>query len=73
MRFDVPTQRLAFTGVHGRRIVEPGEITLWVGPSCAERETVAALVISGPVHTVTADDPRLARARVERQVTAPAV
>ncbi|UKA72963.1 beta-glucosidase [Arthrobacter sp. FW306-06-A] len=59
--FDVPTARLAFTGRHGARIVEPGDIELWVGPSCAERETTAVFTITGPEHVVTADDARLAR------------
>ncbi|MDN3497020.1 glycoside hydrolase family 3 N-terminal domain-containing protein [Planococcus sp. APC 4015] len=70
VRFDVPTQRLAFTGMAGRRIVEPGDITLWVGPSCAERETEAAFVITGAVHDVGPDDSRLARASVDRAVSA---
>jgi beta-glucosidase len=66
VRFEVPTQRLAFTGVQGRRIVEPGDITLWVGPSCAERETTAALAITGALYEVGLDDPRLATASVVR-------
>ncbi|MET0296776.1 MAG: glycoside hydrolase family 3 N-terminal domain-containing protein [Microbacterium sp.] len=70
VRFEVPTQRLAFTGREGRRIVEPGDITLWVGPSCAERETTSSLVITGGVHEVGLDDPRLARASVLRAVAA---
>ncbi|GGH91739.1 beta-glucosidase [Arthrobacter liuii] len=68
--FDVPTARLAFTGRQGVRIVEPGDIELWVGPSCAHRETTAAFTITGREHAVTADDSRLARHTVE--VPAPA-
>nr|WP_186336983.1 glycoside hydrolase family 3 N-terminal domain-containing protein [Microbacterium sp. SLBN-146] len=71
VHFDVPTQRLAFTGLRGIRIVEPGAITLWVGPSCAERETTASLAIEGAVHEVRPDDPRVARARVDRVAAAP--
>jgi beta-glucosidase len=67
VHFDVPTQRLAFTGLRGIRIVEPGDVTLWVGPSCAEREATASLAIEGAVHEVRADAPRLARARVDRR------
>ncbi|WP_456237926.1 beta-xylosidase/alpha-l-arabinosidase [Microbacterium pygmaeum] len=67
VRFDVPTQRLAFTGLAGRRIVEPGEVTLWVGPSCVERETVAGIVVSGDVHIVGLDEPRMAQASVQRR------
>ncbi|MBN9172185.1 MAG: fibronectin type III-like domain-contianing protein, partial [Microbacterium sp.] len=59
VRFDVPTSRLAFTGQDGRRIVEPGDIELWVGPSCADRETETSLRIGGPVHALRAEDDRL--------------
>jgi beta-glucosidase-like glycosyl hydrolase len=58
VRFEVPTTRLAFTDAQYRRIVEPGEIELWVGPSCAERETAASITITGPVHPVTNEDER---------------
>jgi len=64
VRFRVPTARLAFTDARYRRIVEPGEIELWVGPSCAERETECAVTITGPVHRVTNDDERLVVAEV---------
>ncbi|MEV0912083.1 glycoside hydrolase family 3 N-terminal domain-containing protein [Streptomyces hokutonensis] len=43
VRFHVHTDRLAFTGLAGRRIVEPGEILLQIGSSSLEtpvRETV---------------------------------
>ena len=43
VRFHVHTDRLAFTGLAGRRIVEPGEILLQVGSSSLDtpvRETV---------------------------------
>ncbi|MDN8549406.1 glycoside hydrolase family 3 N-terminal domain-containing protein [Microbacterium sp. NM3R9] len=64
--FDVPTARLAFTGRQGTRIVEPGAVELWVGPSCAERETEAAMEIAGDVHTVTAADRRIVEVAIER-------
>ncbi|GLJ80581.1 beta-xylosidase/alpha-l-arabinosidase [Microbacterium imperiale] len=64
--FDVPTARLAFTGREGTRIVEPGAIELWVGPSCAERETEAALEFVGDVHRVTAADRRIVEVAIER-------
>ena len=57
--FRVPTARLAFLGRGGRRIVEPGDVELWVGASCSDRQTTAGLRITGPVHEVTADDERL--------------
>ena len=69
--FEVPTQRLAFSGRDLTRIVEPGAVQLWVGASVAERETTAALELTGAVHVVGAGDPRIATARVT-QAPAPA-
>lgn len=43
VRFHVRTDRLAFTGLDGRRIVEPGEFQLQVGSSSLDtpvRETI---------------------------------
>jgi beta-glucosidase len=45
--------------------VEPGAVEVWVGPSCAERETASELAITGAVHEVTADDARLVTSEVE--------
>jgi beta-glucosidase-like glycosyl hydrolase len=59
VRFQVPTTRLAFSDRSLVRIVEPGEVELWVGPSCAEKETIASIEVVGPVHRVTTADPRL--------------
>ncbi|MDW4573760.1 glycoside hydrolase family 3 N-terminal domain-containing protein [Microbacterium sp. M3] len=70
VEFTVPASRLAFTGRDGRRIVEPGAIELWVGPSCAERETETRIELTGPVHAVTAEDARVATATVS--IEAPA-
>lgn len=65
VRFDVPTSRLAFTGRDGHRIVDPGRVELWVGPSVADRETQAAMVLTGAVHRVTAADDRLVRVAID--------
>jgi beta-glucosidase len=62
----VPTALLAFTGTSGVRIVEPGSVELWVGPSCAVKETEAALEVTGQDHVVTASDGRIAATRIER-------
>lgn len=43
--FEVPIERLAFTGVDGMRRVEPGRIRLWVGGACDDEETVATFEI----------------------------
>ncbi|MFD4960484.1 glycoside hydrolase family 3 N-terminal domain-containing protein [Microbacterium sp. NPDC058389] len=69
--FDVPATRLAFTGRDGRRIVEPGAVELWVGPSCAERETETRIELTGTTHAVTADSPRVATASVTPLVREP--
>jgi beta-glucosidase len=45
VEFDVPIDRLAFTGLDGVKRVEPGAIRLWVGGACDEEETVARLEI----------------------------
>lgn len=63
--FSVPTARLAFTGLSHERIVEPGRVQLWVGPSCAARETTTEIIITGPVHTVTVADERYVKCLVE--------
>ncbi|GAT73664.1 glycoside hydrolase family protein [Microbacterium sp. HM58-2] len=39
--FEVPLDRLSFTGLGGERVVEPGTIRLWVGAACDDEETVA--------------------------------
>ncbi len=51
VRFEVPSERLSFTGIDGNRRIEPGRIRLWVGPSCDDEETVATMEI------VSSDDP----------------
>lgn len=58
VRFDVPAARLSFTDRRGVRVVEPGDIELWVGNSCEERETSATVRLVGPVHEVTPTDAR---------------
>jgi beta-glucosidase-like glycosyl hydrolase len=68
VRFQVPTTRLAFSDRSMVRIVEPGEVELWVGPSCAEKETTASITVVGPVHQVTTADPRLVTSEVTAEV-----
>ena len=50
--FAVPPARLAFTDRSMRRVVEPGEVDLWVGTS-VERDVEARTTLVGPVHPVT--------------------
>ena len=43
--FDIPSDRLAFTGIDGIRRAEPGRIRLWVGEACDHEETVTTIEI----------------------------
>ena len=60
VRFLVPTARLAFTDRTHTRVVEPGEIELWVGTS-AQRAVEARTVLVGRTWPITADSPRWTR------------
>ncbi len=66
MRFAVPSARLAFTDRTLTRVVEPGDVELWVGPSCAERELATTVTLAGEVHEVTTADARLVNVDVVR-------
>jgi beta-glucosidase len=57
VRFAVPTTRLAFSDRTYTRVVEPGDVELWVGTS-AQRETQARTVLTGPPSPITVDSPR---------------
>lgn len=46
VEFDVPVDRLAFTGLDGVKRVEPGRVRLWVGEACDHEEAVASVDIS---------------------------
>ncbi|ACQ80961.1 glycoside hydrolase family 3 domain protein [Beutenbergia cavernae DSM 12333] len=56
--FRVPTARLAFSDRDLVRVVEPGDVELWVGASCADKETTASVRLVGPVHVVSRRDAR---------------
>lgn len=68
VQFSVAPAALAFTGTGGERIVEPGSIELWVGPSCAARETEATILFEGVEHVLTAADARIGSVAVQRAV-----
>ncbi|MCK6068345.1 MULTISPECIES: glycoside hydrolase family 3 N-terminal domain-containing protein [Microbacterium] len=70
--FTVPTARLAFTDRSGRRIVEPGRVDVWVGPSCAQREAESVVQVTGDVHPVSPGDARVATATVGPALRTPA-
>jgi len=59
VEFTVPAARVSFTNRDGIRVVEPGELRLWVGASCADTGSQASVVLAGDVHRVDRDDPRL--------------
>jgi hypothetical protein len=70
VQFEVPTGRLAFTGLGRERIVEPGEVELWVGPSCSAKETATFITVTGGVHRVTPADERYVQSVVRVAETA---
>lgn len=49
LAFEVPTDMLCFTGMNGRRIVEPGEFELQVGASSADTRLKATVTLTGSV------------------------
>jgi beta-glucosidase len=64
--FDVPTTRLAFSDRRMVRVVEPGEVLVSVGASCADRPLSESLTLTGAVHEVTIDDRRMVDVAVAR-------
>lgn len=58
VELDVPTTRLAFSDRRLVRVVEPGEVRVWVGRSVAEPVLEASVELVGPVHEVTVADRR---------------
>ena len=59
----IPTTRVAFSGLEGDRIVEPGALELWSGTS-SDRFTEGATTLVGNVHHITNDSPRFTKATV---------
>ena len=59
VRFTVPAARLAFTARDGRRVVEPGELRLWVGTSAESTAGArATTTLTGGVYEVGVTDGR---------------
>src|SRR5439155_22641084 len=56
--FTVPADMLSFTGIDGRRIVEPGAIEVMVGPLRGE------VVLTGDVRVLDGDRRRFSGARI---------
>ena len=64
--FTVPTDMLCFTGMEGRRIVEPGELELQVGASSADIRLRATARLTGAVHTLGREWRMESRCTIER-------
>ena len=64
--FRVPASLLGFTGLAGVRIVEAGEVELWVGSSVADKEATTTIELVGPDHVLSAADDRIGSAAVAR-------
>ena len=62
--FTVPADVAAFTGVHGRRVVEPGDVELRVARSSADVHTVLPLCLMGREREVGHDRRFLSTAAV---------
>lgn len=66
VRFTVPASRLAYSDRSLRRVVEPGEVEVRVGASCADVDAAATLRFTGPTYELTADDARVVDVEVRR-------
>ncbi|SDO91091.1 beta-glucosidase [Microbacterium sp. ru370.1] len=66
VRFTVPASRLAYSDRAMRRVVEPGEVELRLGPSCAEIDEEVALRVTGPTYELRGDDARIVEVEVRR-------
>jgi beta-glucosidase-like glycosyl hydrolase len=64
--FDVPTTRLAFSDRRMVRVVEPGEVLVSVGASCADLVLTGSVTLDGAVHEVTTADRRVVDVEVVR-------
>lgn len=56
--FDVPEEATAFTGLSGRRIVEPGEIQLRLAASSTDVRQAFAATVSGPEREIGPSEER---------------
>ncbi|MFC5381746.1 glycoside hydrolase family 3 N-terminal domain-containing protein [Aquipuribacter nitratireducens] len=65
VHLQVPTTRLALSDRRMHRVVEPGDVELWVGTP-VERRVCARVELVGGVHEVGTGDERLSTSRVER-------
>ncbi|MFI1223566.1 MULTISPECIES: glycoside hydrolase family 3 N-terminal domain-containing protein [unclassified Streptomyces] len=52
VRMTVPADLASFTGRDGDRIVEPGDLELWLSASSTDTRLTARVTVTGPVRTV---------------------
>ncbi|MFJ2172240.1 fibronectin type III-like domain-contianing protein [Streptomyces sp. NPDC087851] len=64
VRFAVPTRLLAFTGRDGRRVVEPGAITVGVRRDAGDVISEETVRLTGAVHHVDGTEPRVSTVMV---------
>ncbi len=64
VEFDVPPEATAFTGLAGTRIVEPGDVELWLGASSADVRHVLSAHIDGPEREISPGEERDTRVTV---------
>lgn len=67
--FRLHADRVAYTGRDLRRVVEPGELEVLVGPSADDQPLRAGLTVTGPVRAVGADRVLGTPVRVELAAT----
>ncbi|OLP57897.1 beta-glucosidase [Xaviernesmea oryzae] len=63
--FHIPTDMLSFTGPHHRRIVEPGDVQIMVGPSSADLPLSATVRLNGPTRIIGGDWRMVSRTVIE--------
>ncbi|MFI7675019.1 glycoside hydrolase family 3 N-terminal domain-containing protein [Actinophytocola sp. NPDC049390] len=64
VRFDVPPEATAFTGLAGKRIVEPGDVELWLGASSADVRHILPARVEGPEREISPGEERDTRVTV---------
>ncbi|MCM3502754.1 glycoside hydrolase family 3 C-terminal domain-containing protein [Microbacterium sp. P26] len=67
VRFTVPASRLAYSDRAMRRVVEPGDVELRLGPSCAEVDDSVAVRLTGATYELSGDDARVVDVEVRRR------
>ena len=63
----ISTTRLAYTGIDLRRVVEPGEVALSLGTSCADLVVTQSVRLTGEIHEVTTEDARLVSVAIDHE------